>query len=229
VLGARGYFLLLPLAPISNSQLPLLHMSSILQAAQLHLRMTPEEFLGWVDEDDKAELIDGEVVVASPASGRHQDLELFLGTILKFFVRHSGIAGRVRISQFMMRLGNNLFVPDVMYIASRRLADCRPNYMRGPADLVMEIVSPDSEERDRKRKFAAYEAAGVREYWLFAPEPRDITAFCLGPKRRYRKLAPAKDGAVHSVAVPGFFIRPEWVWADPPDELAALKELGIRI
>jgi len=41
--------------------------SAILDAARYHIQMTPEEFLDWVDEDDKAELIDGEVSVASPA------------------------------------------------------------------------------------------------------------------------------------------------------------------
>jgi Uma2 family endonuclease len=203
-------------------------MSTILDAARCNIQMTPEEFLDWVDEDDKAELIDGEVVVTSPASGRHQEIEFFLGMILGLFVRRANI-GRVYLSQFMMRLGSNLFVPDVMYISNQRLVNRQPTYMKGPADLVMEVVSPDSEERDRKRKFAVYEASGVQEYWLVTPATRNVSAFSLGPRRKYRKISPAKDGTVHSVAVPGFFVRPEWIWADPPDEMAALKELGIRI
>lgn len=202
--------------------------STIFDAARYHIQMTPEEFLDWVDEDDKAELIDGEVSVASPASGRHQEIELFLGMILGLFVRRHHL-GRVYLSQFMMRLGNNLFVPDVMYLSNKKLTHRLPNYMKGPADLVMEIVSPESIVRDRKRKFSAYQAAGVREYWLFEPETKEIIAFRFGLARKYRKVVPDKDGALHSAVVTGFFVRPEWVWADPPDEFAALRELGIRI
>ncbi|NOT57115.1 MAG: Uma2 family endonuclease, partial [Deltaproteobacteria bacterium] len=152
--------------------------STIIDAARYHIQMTPEEFLDWVDEDDSAELIDGEVNVASPASGRHQEIELFLGTILGLFVRRHQL-GRVYLSQFMMRLGNNLFVPDVMYLSNKKLTQRLPNYMKGPADMVMEIVSPESIVRDRQRKFSAYQAAGVREYWLFEPETEEISVFRL--------------------------------------------------
>lgn len=203
-------------------------MGAILEAAHYRIQLTPEEFLDWLDEDDKAELIGGEVVMASPASAWHQTVEMFLGTILNLFVRRMGM-GRVYDSQFVMRLGKNVFMPDVMFISNKRLADCQPTYLKGPADLVMEIVSPESEERDRKRKFTAYEAGGVREYWVFVLATREISAFSLGPKRKYRKIAPDKRGAVYSTVVPGFFVRPAGVWTDPPNELGALKELGVRI
>jgi Uma2 family endonuclease len=167
-------------------------------------------------------------MMASPASLRHQAVEMFLGTTLNLFVRRMG-TGRVYDSQVVMRLGKNVFMPDVMYISNKRLVNCHPAYMKGPADLVIEVVSPESEERDGKRKFAAYEAGGVREYWLVAPATQKISAFCLGPKRKYRKILADKNGAVHSVIVPGFFVRPAWLWTDALDEFAALKELGVRI
>lgn len=37
-------------------------------------KMSYEEFLAWCDEDTRAEWIDGNVVMMTPASARHQDI-----------------------------------------------------------------------------------------------------------------------------------------------------------
>ncbi len=58
-------------------------------------KMTYEEFLAWADEDTLAEWVDGEVVMASPASDRHQDLVGFLESTLRPYVESHG-AGIVR-------------------------------------------------------------------------------------------------------------------------------------
>lgn len=46
-------------------------------------RMSYEDFLEWADEDTLAEWVDGEVVMASPATRIHQDLVSFLDQILR--------------------------------------------------------------------------------------------------------------------------------------------------
>jgi len=48
--------------------------------------MTYEQFLAWANEDTLAEWVDGRVIMASPASRRHQDLAGFLTSILRTFV-----------------------------------------------------------------------------------------------------------------------------------------------
>jgi len=51
-------------------------------------RMSYEEFLQWADEDTLAEWVDGEIIMTSPASKRHQDIADILTSVLRSFVEH---------------------------------------------------------------------------------------------------------------------------------------------
>jgi len=203
-------------------------MSQILEAARYKLKLTPEEYFEIVGEDDKAELIDGEVIVASPASNEHARIHLFLSTILNLFVLSHQL-GEVRGEQMAMRLERNVFIPDVTLVAAAHKSRIEHNLIRGPADLAIEIVSPDDPNRDRVRKRAEYAGHGVREYWLVELAERQITLYRLGSEGQYETVAPDASGAYHSEVLPGFFLHPDWLW--PPsgerDEFAALRQLGV--
>src|SRR5262249_3278327 len=134
------------------------------------LRMSYEEFLAWADEDTRAEWVDGEVVLMSPASQEHQDLARFLTTILGIFVEERRL-GTLLPAPFQMKSGATLpgREPDLLFVTQARHDRLRKSNVNGPADLVVEIVSDDSRTRDRVEKFAEYEQGGVREYWLIDP------------------------------------------------------------
>jgi len=114
-------------------------------------KMTYEEFLAWADEDTLAEWVDGEVVIYSPASDRHQDLSGFLESVLRSFVEARQL-GVVRSAPFQMKLERGR-EPDLLFVASEHLERLKETYLDGPADLVVEVVSPDSVGRDRGEKF----------------------------------------------------------------------------
>ncbi|MDW8321108.1 MAG: Uma2 family endonuclease, partial [Armatimonadota bacterium] len=99
-------------------------------------------------------------------------------------------------------------------------------YLDGPADLVVEIVSPDSEERDRATKFAEYERGGVREYWLVDPQKQEAEFYVLGEEGKYALRAKGSSGEFRSVVLEGFWLRIEWLW-HPPKEIEVLKEWGM--
>src|SRR4051794_15128413 len=113
-------------------------------------RVTYEEFLDWCDEDSLAEWVQGEVLLTFPASLRHQDLGKFLLIILDFWVRARDL-GVVIQPPFQMRLPapvNTGREPDLIFIASGHLSRLRSTYIDGPADLVVEIISPEGIGRD---------------------------------------------------------------------------------
>ena len=56
-----------------------------LSVKPLRLRMTEEEFVAWCDEDTKAEWVDGEVIVHSPANLQHVDLAGFFLILVRLF------------------------------------------------------------------------------------------------------------------------------------------------
>jgi len=72
-------------------------------------------------------------------------------------------------------------VPDLFFISKVNLARIRPTFINGPPDLTIEIVSPDSQNRDRREKYLEYEASGVREYWIIDPLSKTLDVYdCAG-------------------------------------------------
>lgn len=190
-------------------------------------KMTYEEFLVWAD-GTRAEWVDGEVITMSPASRRHQRLAVFLTTLLEHFVeaRQSGV---VLAAPFQMKTGASLpgREPDVLFIAQEHLERLKENYLDGPADIAVEIISPESRARDRGDKFYEYEQGGVREHWLIDPIHQRAEFYRLGDDKLY-SLAPVDDGIFRSAVLEGLWLKVDWLWQEPlPLLLAVLKEWGL--
>jgi Uma2 family endonuclease len=191
--------------------------------------VTFEEFLAWCDEDTHAEWVEGEIVLMSPASDQHQNLIEFLITTMRLF-NESQHAGWVRIAPFIMRtpVHPSGREPDILFVATERMHLVQPTFLDGPADLIVEIVSPESIGRDRGEKFVEYEAAGVREYWLIDPLRKQAEFYQLDDQGLYRAAALDADGIYHSNMLKGFWLRVAWLWQSPlPPVLSVLKELGV--
>jgi Uma2 family endonuclease len=144
-------------------------------------KMTYEEFLAWADEDTWAEWVDGEVMILMSASEEHQDLADFLTALLRLFTEAHQL-GIVRSAPFQMKTGPDLpgREPDIIFVAREHLDRLKHTHLDGPADLVVEIVSPESRARDRGTKFYEYEQGGIREYWLLDPLRRQAEFYGRG-------------------------------------------------
>ncbi|RMF83463.1 MAG: Uma2 family endonuclease [Nitrospinota bacterium] len=192
-------------------------------------RLTYEEFLAWCDEDTWAEWVEGEVIMVSPASTRHQLLKKFLVTILDVYVHEKGL-GEVIDAPFQMKTGPDLpgREPDLLFIAAAHTDRLRESYLAGPADLVVEIVSPESIARDRGEKFVEYERGGVLEYWLIDPERQQAEFYRLSPAGRYILVGGGSTGRYESQVVTGFWLEIDWLWQEPlPKVLQVLQRLGV--
>jgi Uma2 family endonuclease len=192
-------------------------------------KMTYEEFLSWADEDSWAEWVNGEVIILTPASNRHQDLATFLAALLRFFVEARQI-GRVLSAPFQMKLGPDLpgRGPDILFIAHENLDRLQNAYLDGPADLVVEIISRDSRARDRGEKFYEYEQGGVREYWLLDYLRRQAEFYHLGSDGIYRSVPLDAAGIYRSAVLNGLWLEVNWLWQEPlPLLLTVLKVWGL--
>lgn len=187
--------------------------------------MTYDAFLEWADEDTLAEWVDGRVVMNSPVGRRHQHLVNFLVKILSEFAQIHAL-GEVLDGPFQMKLGRSGREPDILFVTRAHLDRLKPTYLDGPADLVIEVVAPESAARDRGDKFYEYREAGIPEYWLIDPNLEQAEFYQLDEAGRYQTAVVAEDGAVHSRAVASFWLRVEWLWQDPlPEASQALLEI----
>jgi Uma2 family endonuclease len=91
-------------------------------------KVTYDEFLAWCDEDTWAEWVDGEAVMVSPASRRHQELRRFLEALLGVYAEEHG-RGVVLGAPFQMRLSEPVRSgrePDLLFVARERLSLLKP-------------------------------------------------------------------------------------------------------
>jgi Uma2 family endonuclease len=189
--------------------------------------MTWDEYLAWDFEGIRAEWVDGEIVIVSPVRAQHQRLLQFLHRLLGAFVERRSL-GEIFLAPMRMRLDEKPSgrEPDFMFIAAGRADRVQETYVDGPADLVVEIVSPESEARDRSTKFLEYEAGGVTEYWLLDPLRHAAFFYLLGEDGRYHLEAVSPEGRYQSQVLEGLRLPVEWLWREPlPNVDWALAEL----
>jgi Uma2 family endonuclease len=184
-----------------------------------------EDFCRVIREDQKADLIDGVIYMASPENTEANDLFGFLFALFRIFARKRKL-GKVYGSRVAFRLGETGGPePDIAFVQTKRLHLVHRGFVEGPPDLAVEIVSPDSVQRDYEAKRELYRQAGVREYWIVDEMEQRVALLRLTAGGAYREVRPRK-GILHSKVVPGFWLRPEWLWQDPlPEELDVLAEL----
>lgn len=190
-------------------------------------RLTWEEFLAFGEDPTHAEWIDGRVVVLFSGSSKHQEIVGFLLTTIGLFVETHDL-GQLFCAPYAMKLtklrrGRE---PDLLFISRERENLITKTFLDGAADFVVEIISPESVERDSVQKFIEYEAAGIKEYWLIDYLNQNATFYVLNENKQYQ-AAELIDGAFRSTVLPDFFIRPEWLWRERLSSIEALRELKV--
>jgi len=192
-------------------------------------KISYEEFLEGCDEDSLAEWIDGDVVRVSPASRRHQAISDFVLRVFGDYVEQREL-GQVISAPFQMKTGPHLGgrEPDVLFVGREHLERLKETYLDGPADLVVEVVSPESRLRDRGEKLAEYEMGGVHEYWIIDAEKQQADFYLLDADGHYERKRTDAEGTYRSHVVPGFWLNERWFWQEPlPRALSVLRELGV--
>lgn len=114
----------------------------------------------------KAEFIEGQVIMHSPAMARHILATKHLAKLLDTWVVEHGL-GLVTIEKALVCLTRNDFEPDIAFFKNFRASSIQPTLMEFPApDFVVEVLSPSTEKTDRGVKMHDYARHGVAEYWL---------------------------------------------------------------
>ena|ERR1041385_1815003 len=182
-----------------------------------------EQFREELSPSVKAEFINGDVIVQSPALARYiiatQNLLTLLDTHVK--VRRLGL---VLHEKALIALTRNDYEPDINFFASAKAGAIHSDQHIFPApDFIVEVLSDSTEHRDRGIKFRDYAAHGVREYWLVDPATEIVEQY-ENADDKYRLRLKVNTGTLTSLVVPGFEIPVRAIF-DAEENLAALRRL----
>lgn len=174
-----------------------------------------EEFLHDLRFDSRhVEWVDGEVFEKPSVTRDHSLTVVFLISLISM-VAETQKSGKVLGSPFVMHLEEQKRgrAPDILLVKTENLARIEHMKLCGPADLVVEVISPGTVAIERGTKFDEYEAAGVGEYWIIDPDRGDALfyAFQDGLFRPLEK----RNGIVQSAMLGEFDFRIEWLWEQP--------------
>ena len=128
-----------------------------------------------VDEDTKAELIDGVMIVHSPATLRHDDVAGFLRTLMRCYTADKGL-GRVLGPDGLVRIKKRRRIgADIFFLTQDRVPKPLPKEYKGVPNLFIEVLSlPSNRDYDLNEKRPLYREAGVKEIWLVDPQKQQI-------------------------------------------------------
>ena len=123
------------------------------------------------------------------------------------------LGGEALGRDFVMRLGENGFTPDIVFFKSGKLNTLHENYLQGPAELVIEVVRPAHRDYDNQVKRGFYARGGVPEYLIVDPERRHVEFLRL-VNRDYVVQRPDADGCYRPQSIPGLAIATKHLWAE---------------
>ncbi len=177
---------------------------------------TQKEFKRWLDERPASdlnhyELLRGRIVMSPPAGWPHGSVESNIHTPLATFARTHRLGIVLGSSAGYDLPSGDTVEPDISFIANDRLsAGPAPQvgkFVRIVPNLVIEILSPATAQKDRTEKKAIYEENGVEEYWLVDTKRREITVYTLAGKRFGRGKVYTGRDTLPSRALKGFALR----------------------
>ncbi len=156
-----------------------------------------------LDDDQRYEIIDGNLDMAPAPDTWHQEWVGELFSLLKQQVRQFKL-GRVFLSPIDVVLDeDNIVQPDLIFIAVNHSGMIQRRAIFGVPDLVVEIISPSSVQRDRYAKRALYARFGVKEYWIGDPANKSLEILTLQQGRYELHGCAEEKGKLTSLVLPG--------------------------
>lgn len=125
--------------------------------------------------DRRFELLDGELLVTPAPNLKHQRIQAGLGSRLHLFIKDRALGEFFFAPCDVVLSDTDVVQPDLLFVSRerRRLLAGGDNVQGGP-DLVVEILSPATAERDLGCKRALYARHGVTEYWIVDPATETV-------------------------------------------------------
>ena len=142
------------------------------------LKFTYEDYKQTPD-DTRYELLDGELILVPAPRVTHQRTSVSIFTSLYSFVTENDL-GEVFYAPTDVVLSDfNVLQPDILFVSNERSHIMTEANIRGAPDLVVEVLSPSTAQRDRTVKRNLYAQHGVPEYWQADEDAKNVQVLTL--------------------------------------------------
>lgn len=127
-----------------------------------------------LDENVLVQLIENELFISPSVSPLHQRVLWRLNNELTKL----NLPGELFFAPIDLYVdANNVFQPDLIYIAPERLHIISKVGIEGTPDLIVEVISPSNSYLDRNIKKKKYLQMGACEYWIIDPANRTVEVY----------------------------------------------------
>jgi len=150
-----------------------------MNAALAENREYTAEYLETLQEDVRAEVIDGQIFYFAAPTMDHQTIVVKLCSRIDRYIEDHAGECRLYVAPVTVRLNcdsKTSLEPDLIVVCDKDKLHKDACY--GAPDLVIEITSKSTRKRDYGLKLKKYRAAGVREYWIVEPERQTVLVSC---------------------------------------------------
>lgn len=173
--------------------------------------------------DTYHEWVKGAIIHMTPVSLRHTQLTQYLLQLLNAYFSFNPV-GTVLNAPFVMRLEitESFREPDLQVVLHANTMNLTATAMNGPADICIEVVSPESTTRDYGDKFAEYEQAGVHEYWIIDPQCQEARFHRLQPSKLYASIPLDESNDYRTPLLPNLVLQVLTLWQENLPDFAAI-------
>jgi Uma2 family endonuclease len=181
-------------------------------ATRSHIKLLAEDIWDTPDDENRYEIIDGELYVTPPPSLAHQRVVSVLLALLRSHADAHHL-GEVFVAPLGVVLDPTSGVqPDIVFVSPRRAEIMSERGLEGAPDLAVEVLSPSTANRDRGIKMRRYAASGIDHYWIIDPRNRTLEAYRL-ESDGYESVANlTQDDVFQPELFPGLAIRLADFW-----------------
>ncbi|MEH2007994.1 Uma2 family endonuclease [Nostoc sp.] len=165
---------------------------------------TLEEYINFDDGTDKRYEIEDEVLVEMPpGTGKHEAIITLL--LVRFFleIQKMGLPLQPRPNGTEVLTNKQLRRPDICVITNEQAKSIETTsaILKTAPPLLVEVVSPESIDRDYNQKTSEYAAIGVVEYWIVDPLENKVTV-CLLNQSSYKQTLFMPEERIVSLTFP---------------------------
>ncbi len=175
------------------------------------IKLTYEDYCNTPD-DERYELLDGELFMTPAPRVRHQRAIRKLSGQLDLFVEEHTL-GEIFFSPCDVVLSETDVVqPDLLFVSNERAHIVTEDNVQGAPDLTIEVLSPATADRDLTGKRALYAKHGIQEYWIVDTDARTVTVLLLDGASFAEIGVCAEGQTLASPTLAGFTIDPDTIF-----------------